>query len=192
MTGNCYAGPMGRAVTGTATQEAEGSARADGQEPTPADHHLTYLLWQAHMTSLRALEAALDRFGLTVSQYGALRFLADEGPLCAADLARRQGIRPQSVAAGIPELETRGFVRRQPHPEHGRMVLVGLEPRGRAALGEAEAAVTDLEQRLVDDLSPRQRVDLAEGLRRVFQRAAETSPAPAEASGPPAAAGATR
>src|SRR5947207_15290340 len=93
---------------------------------------VTYMLWQAQLATRQALEDVLRPFELTVSQFGILAFLAREGPLSAATLARRLAIRPQSVAPGAADLERRSLISRPPHSEPGRVVLLTLERSGLA------------------------------------------------------------
>ncbi len=53
---------------------------------------------------------------LTFPETAALGRLDRGGPAAAADLARQEQISPQSMGATLSELETRGFVKRQPDP----------------------------------------------------------------------------
>jgi DNA-binding MarR family transcriptional regulator len=135
------------------------------------DEAVTYALWQAQLATRQALEQVLRPLDLTVSQFGTLAFLAREGPRSAADVARRLAIRPQSVAAGVHELERRGLVTRSPHPEHGRVVLVRLAPAGLALARRGDAAIERFERRLLAPLPPRRRQELLAGLRQILANA---------------------
>src|SRR3954451_22822452 len=57
-----------------------------------------------------------------------------EGGQSVSELARKEGVRPQSMAQTVAELEAQGLVHRQPDPEDGRRAPVGLTRQGRAAL----------------------------------------------------------
>lgn len=50
------------------------------------------------------------------------------GPMTAGELAERSGLAPASVTGVIGRLEAKGAVRRIPHPDDGRKVLVELDP----------------------------------------------------------------
>lgn len=77
--------------------------------------------------------ASLDE--LTPSQTAVLSRLMD-GPQGTSDLASKEGVRPQSMAATVAALEARGFVARRQDPEDGRRQLLALTD-------EAHAYITD-------------------------------------------------
>jgi DNA-binding MarR family transcriptional regulator len=58
--------------------------------------------------------------------------LAKNGPATTAELARAEGMKPQSMGTTIAALEEMGMVERRPHPTDGRQVNIGLTARGAA------------------------------------------------------------
>ena len=56
--------------------------------------------------------------------------LDNDGPATTADLARAEGVKPQSMGATVAALEERGFVERTPHPTDGRQVNIALTAKG--------------------------------------------------------------
>jgi DNA-binding MarR family transcriptional regulator len=66
--------------------------------------------------------------------------LAKEGPATIADLARAEGIRPQSMGSTIAALEEMGVVERKPHPTDGRQVNIELTAKGAAMRKTAKDA----------------------------------------------------
>jgi DNA-binding MarR family transcriptional regulator len=61
-----------------------------------------------------------------------LKRLAKEGPATTADLARAQGMRPQSMRPIVASLEEMGMVERKPHATDGRQVNLELTAKGSA------------------------------------------------------------
>jgi DNA-binding MarR family transcriptional regulator len=57
-----------------------------------------------------------------------------EGTSTVSELAAGEGVRPQSMAQTVAELEGAGLLARQPDPADGRRMLVNLTEGGRAAL----------------------------------------------------------
>ncbi len=68
--------------------------------------------------------AIADRQGLSTTEEKALDLLGRYGPLTAGELAERSGLAPASVTGLVTRLERKGFVRRVPHPQDGRRVLI--------------------------------------------------------------------
>jgi len=80
---------------------------------------------------LRRLRAEGNPAELSSSQSAALGRLARGGAATTADLARAEGIKPQSMGATMAALERDGLVARTPHPSDGRQALYDLTPLGR-------------------------------------------------------------
>jgi len=63
------------------------------------------------------------------------------GPATIADLARAEGMKPQSMGATVAALEEMGMVERTPHPTDGRQVNIEITGKGlavRKSVGEAK------------------------------------------------------
>jgi DNA-binding MarR family transcriptional regulator len=89
----------------------------------------------AHSVGLmvRRLRAAASSQELSWSETAALKCLAKNGPATTADLARAQGMRPQSMRTIVTALEESGLVERKPHPTDGRQVNLELTAKGATA-----------------------------------------------------------
>jgi DNA-binding MarR family transcriptional regulator len=57
-----------------------------------------------------------------------------EGPAGVSDLAAREGVKPQSMAQTVADLQEEGLVSRRPDPADGRRMLVELTAAGTTAL----------------------------------------------------------
>jgi len=64
------------------------------------------------------------------TQRAVLRRLEKSGPATSADLARAEGVRPQSMSTALGLLEKMGLVERKPHPTDGRQINIKLTARG--------------------------------------------------------------
>jgi DNA-binding MarR family transcriptional regulator len=82
---------------------------------------------------VRRARAATASHELSWTETGVLKRLASEGPATTADLARAQGMRPQSMRPIIATLEEMGMVVRKPHVTDGRQVNIELTAKGAAA-----------------------------------------------------------
>lgn len=105
------------------------------------------------------MRAAAAQHELSLTEFAVLGRLGREGPATTAELARAEGMRPQSMSAAVATLEERALVERKPHPSDGRQVNIALTEKGavvrssmkdlkRAWLAEATAGLDD-EQRQI-------------------------------------------
>lgn len=81
---------------------------------------------------VRHMRAAAAQHELSLTESAVLARLGRDGPATTADLARAEGMRPQSMSAAVAALEERGLIERRPHPSDGRQVNLALTDKGAA------------------------------------------------------------
>jgi DNA-binding MarR family transcriptional regulator len=81
---------------------------------------------------VRRARSAAASHGLSLTESTVMARLAREGPATTADLARAEGMKPQSMGTTIAALEEMGMVERKPHPTDGRQVNIALTAKGAA------------------------------------------------------------
>jgi DNA-binding MarR family transcriptional regulator len=81
---------------------------------------------------VRRVRAAAARHELSWTESAVMARLARDGPATTADLARAEGMKPQSMGTTIAALEEMGFVERKPHPTDGRQVNIEVTAKGAA------------------------------------------------------------
>ena len=81
---------------------------------------------------VRHMRAAAAQHELSLTESAVLARLGRDGPATTAELARAEGMRPQSMSAAVAALEERGLVERKPHPSDGRQVNIALTEKGTA------------------------------------------------------------
>jgi DNA-binding MarR family transcriptional regulator len=85
---------------------------------------------------------SLDREGgATFTEAAILVRLEREGPVSPGELAGREKVTSQAIAAVITKLQRRGLVRRGADPRDGRKVIVSITDAGGAVLRDNEQAV---------------------------------------------------
>jgi DNA-binding MarR family transcriptional regulator len=108
---------------------------------------------------VRQMRAAAAQHELSLTESAVLARLGRDGPATTAELARAEGMRPQSMSAAVAALEERGLLERRPHPSDGRQMNLALTEKGaavrrstkdlkRAWLVQATAGLED-EERMV-------------------------------------------
>jgi DNA-binding MarR family transcriptional regulator len=78
--------------------------------------------------------AVATHFGFGATDTKTLDLLQRSGPLTPKQLSEMTGLAPASVTGIIDRLERKGFVQRLPHPDDGRRLLVGVDPRAYIAM----------------------------------------------------------
>lgn len=121
------------------------------------------------------------RHALTGQQYNALRILrghGGEGIPCQEIAAQMLTYDPDMTRL-VDRLEKTGFVRRSRTPRDRRVVLVGITPRGLAALADLDGPVLEEHRRCLSHLSAgelSQLIGLLEKARQGVGNAAEAAP----------------
>jgi DNA-binding MarR family transcriptional regulator len=82
---------------------------------------------------VRRIRAAASTSDLSWGESSVLKRLATDGPATTAELARLQGMRPQSMRTVISSLEEAGMVTRRAHETDGRQMNIELTTKGAAA-----------------------------------------------------------
>jgi DNA-binding MarR family transcriptional regulator len=77
---------------------------------------------------------------LSWTQKAVMLRLDTEGPATTAELARAEGVKPQSMGATVAALEERGIVERKPHPSDGRQMNIALTAKGAKVRRDAGVA----------------------------------------------------
>jgi len=89
---------------------------------------------------VRRVRATAASHELSLTESAVMARLAKEGPATTADLARAEGMKPQSMGTTIAALEEIGMVERKPHPTDGRQVNIQLTAKGTAVRKSAKDA----------------------------------------------------
>jgi DNA-binding MarR family transcriptional regulator len=105
----------------------------------------------------RRLREQAPPHDLTWSQVSVLSLIERQGAGSISDLARLEGVRPQSMGETIATLQAAGLVRGAPDPADGRRTLLSLTPACRDMIRAGRAAREDW---LADSI--RQRLSAAE------------------------------
>ena len=114
----------------------------------------------------------LQEFSWT--QKAVLRRLEKNGPATSADLARAEGVRPQSMSTALGLLEKMGLVERKPHPTDGRQINMKLTARGITLRRNAKEATYAWLSRAIAELGRQEQITLFKA-GELFKRMAEKS-----------------
>lgn len=104
----------------------------DGRQAQTAD-----LLHSAAIHLLRRASEADDESGLSRARLSALSVVVFRGPLTLGALADAEGVTSATMSVVARGLEVEGLVRRKPHEEDRRAILVEATRAGRRVLTQA-------------------------------------------------------
>lgn len=132
-----------------------------------------YLLKRAELALRACVEVALEDFQLTPNQFLLLVLLRDGADLCAAELARELGVRPQSMTETVLGLERRKLVERKTSPVRRRALQTRLTPLGSRLLADTLRVAGRLEAELLANVSTAEIATLQRLLICLSERAAK-------------------
>jgi len=102
----------------------------------------------AHAVALW-IERSFADLRLTQAEAHVLAFLAEHAPCSINELHHSFGHKRSTLTSLLDRLESRGWVRREPHPTSRRLVLVQLTDTGGPVAERVSVAVRNLERRVL-------------------------------------------
>lgn len=131
-----------------------------------AEPRISYVVARLERAVRAAINERVRPHGLTTLQYTTLSVLARRGePLSNAQLARRAYMTPQAMSEVSAALEAKGLIKRTAHPNHRRLFPAKLTAKGRRVLAVCDAAIEEMEQEMVSELSSAERESLRKSLK---------------------------
>jgi DNA-binding MarR family transcriptional regulator len=112
-------------------------------------------------------ERGLAAYGLTAGQFAVLAIVVDRPGLSGADIAREEGLTPQTVSVILANLIKNGAVARIQHAVHGRIQQIEATAAGLALFKGCAELMERLEQRLRVELPHEERQTVRHWLRAV-------------------------
>ena len=117
----------------------------------------TWLLSRANARSQSLLSDAFAAEGVRGYHFRMLAALDQYGSSSQADLGRHTGIDRSDVVATLNDLVASGLVQREADPVDRRRNVITITKRGAGALERLDAALDDVQDALLDPLTPNER-----------------------------------
>lgn len=99
----------------------------------PFGENLGYLLNRCGGQMAARFARALEPYGISIAQWGALLAIHERGQAAPSEIAARIGIDRGATTRLVARMEAKEFVERRENAEDGRSVMLSLSP-GTAAL----------------------------------------------------------
>jgi len=137
------------------------------------------LLRLLHREYALGIETALAEAGFGEIRSGDAKVFPFVPPagIQVRDLAIRAGVRKQTMAQTVDQLEEAGYLERRPNPRDGRSRLIMLTERGKAVQPVAAGAGDLIEQRWARLTSPEEFETLRALLHHLLNRIGQADPA---------------
>ncbi len=135
---------------------------------------LGYLLYRVTAALRPQVNGELRPLGLGLPEYVCLRVLSKSPGRSNAELARDANVSPQAMNMVLRSLQEMDAVTRPASVSSGRALPAELTSKGRTLLKRAEAAVRVAEERILVQLSARERKEL----KRLLAASSFADPAP--------------
>ena len=123
----------------------------------PAATPFGVLFREFFQTFRAAAEERLRPVGYTFTQSMVLCYVDREPGITSAELARRAMVTPQSMGEVLTGLEKSDLLRRERHPENGRMQATHLTRAGKAANSACRAEMDKVDARMLELMSDSER-----------------------------------
>ena len=153
----------------------------------PAARLADFLPYQLSMAdnavSARIASAYRDRFGLKVTEWRVMAVLGDQGAATQRELASLTLMDKVAVNRACKVLEERGLVSRAPNALDGRSHHLQLTGEGKAMRDRIMPLALELEARLLEPFSQKERATFRRFLERARERAGEMNPGDMDAPG---------
>ncbi|MFC4592272.1 MarR family winged helix-turn-helix transcriptional regulator [Sphaerisporangium corydalis] len=140
------------------------TVRRPSRASQPPAARLSYLVFRLERRIRARLDEALSRHGVTTPAYMALSELRMRDGLSSAELARIAFVTPQAMNLVIRDLEQRELIRRDPHPDGGRVLCARLTREGLSLLRRCDRSLDAIEATMLADVDDTTGKTLVEGL----------------------------
>jgi MarR family 2-MHQ and catechol resistance regulon transcriptional repressor len=156
-----------------AMAEKKDSNLLAASKPSSTDGiHVWLILWKAARAVEQNALSSVSGLGLGLSDFAVLEILLHKGPLTVNVIGKKILLTSGSTTTAIDRLESRGLVRRTPHPHDQRARLVELTKDGQRVIECAfRQHVRDMEDTAAV-LTPSERLELIRLLKKLGRFAA--------------------
>jgi DNA-binding MarR family transcriptional regulator len=151
-------------------------------EPIRIADSLSFLVNKVAQIAGKGMTEALAPMGIGPKESGILAALAQFGPLGQHHLGELLLVDRTTMVLCVDRLEELGLVERADDPTDRRRFLITLTERGEQAVPEAKQRLAEFEERLLQPLSPEDRIAFRSALYTIV---AESLAAEARAKGAP-------
>ena len=128
-----------------------------------------HLIRRAHQIAVSIFAAQLGSADITPVQFAILNALLGSPGIDQVSLAKRVAFDPATSGSVIGRLEAKGWVERQADPNDRRRKLLVVTAAGVLALGQVQADVARIQEKILSPLNPQEQSQFVQLLSRLVQ-----------------------
>jgi MarR family 2-MHQ and catechol resistance regulon transcriptional repressor len=129
--------------------------------------HLWLILWRAYDSLREHAERHIESLGLGFSDFGVLEYIFHKGPTAVNTIGAKVHLTSGSITAAVDRLERKGMVERGNDPADRRARIVHLTAAGRQVIACAFAGHEAAMEHAACGLTPAERKQAAELLKKL-------------------------
>lgn len=132
-----------------------------------------YINWISNKLSRGASQHYLALFGVGVEVWRLMTEMAAKGPTTAQEASKAVGMNKASVSRAFRQMQDEGLIALSLDPQDGRLRHARLTPKGQALHQRIEQLALHRERVFLSVLSPREREQMLDMLRRLHDHLPE-------------------
>ncbi len=122
------------------------------QPKTLPTYRVSLLKSQVYRAMTAYLSKVLEPYNLSPPEWTLAGVLYEENSMPATELANYLGVKPPVVTASLNRLKTEKVIKKRPHPDDSRYIIVSLTAHGRRLVEEIEDKIQKDFKRFTRDI----------------------------------------
>jgi DNA-binding MarR family transcriptional regulator len=129
-----------------------------------------HLIRRLQQMAVSVFAQECEGFDITPVQYAALVALRDNPGIDATRIAALVSIDRSTIGNVLERMEGKGLIERRAKPDDRRVKILKLSRRGTKLLGDCEAFVRTAQERMLEPLDAKERLQFTQYMRRILAR----------------------
>ena len=144
---------------------------AENHALTEIEKRTGFLVYRTARGMKKMLDSELNKYSVSSSQYTVLNTLMEDDGLSLSEIGKRVSIDKPAVTGIADRMEKDGLVERRRTSQDRRVIQLFMTEKGRALAEKTEGIATQIDQKLVNVLTPAEVSQFRHMLNRIWENA---------------------
>ncbi|MDP6592680.1 MAG: MarR family transcriptional regulator [Candidatus Marinimicrobia bacterium] len=144
---------------------------AENHALTEIEKRTGFLVYRTARGMKKMLDSELNKYSVSSSQYTVLNTLMEDDGLSLSEIGKRVSIDKPAVTGIADRMEKDGLVERRRTSQDRRVIQLFMTEKGRALAEKTEGIATQIDQKLVNVLTPAEVSQFRHMLNRIWESA---------------------